>query len=170
MKNLNRWLAEIEDWINVLAFIIMLVLTSANVFSRFVLHASLAFTDEFVTVLFVLCSLAGASVGQRNQTHLGLDFVTGFMPERVQKGLAVFANLFALVFLIILFTFGIGMVRQEWEFKQVSTTMQYPQWIYGLTVPIGSGILILRYLIDTYLKVRALRGGAKTFVISEKEA
>lgn len=152
MKGLNKRLTEIEDWINVITFVIMLTLTSANVFSRFVLHASLAFTDEFVTVLFVLCSLAGSSVGQRNHSHLGLDFVTGFMPEKVQKALSIVANILALIFLVVLFVYGINMVIQEYASGQVSTTMQYPQWIYGLTIPIGSGIMIVRYIVDTYLK------------------
>lgn len=82
MEKINKGLIQVEDWVNVVTFMIMLFLTSINVFSRFVLHASLAFTDEFVTVLFVLCSLAGSSVGQRNHSHLGLDFVTGFMPRK----------------------------------------------------------------------------------------
>ncbi len=53
---------------------------------------------------------------------------------------------------MILFCYGVGMVKQEFILKQVSTTMQYPQWIYGLTIPIGAGIMILRYIYDTYLK------------------
>ena len=127
MKGFNKCLSGIEDWINVVTFVIMLTLTTANVFSRFVLHASLAFTDEFVTVLFVLCSLAGSSVGQRNRAHLGLDFVTGFMPEKTQKALSIVANILAIIFLAILFYFGIGMIQQEYASGQVSTTMQYPQ-------------------------------------------
>lgn len=152
MEKINKGLIQVEDWVNVVTFMIMLFLTSINVFSRFVLHASLAFTDEFVTVLFVLCSLAGSSVGQRNHSHMGLDFVTGFMPGKWQKALSVVANILALCFLMILFCYGVGMVKQEFILKQVSTTMQYPQWIYGLTIPVGAGIMILRYIYDTYLK------------------
>ncbi|MDO5775778.1 MAG: TRAP transporter small permease [Eubacteriales bacterium] len=152
MKSLDKTLSAVEDWISVATFVIMLTLAFANVFSRFVLHASLAFTDEFVTVLFVLCSLAGSSIGQRNRAHLGLDFFTGFLPEKTQKIILVIGNILALIFLVIMFVYGIGMVKQEFIHKQLSTTMQYPQWIYGLTIPIGSGIMILRYIIDTVLK------------------
>ena len=152
MNSVDKALRGIEDWINVVTFVIMLTLTFANVFSRFVLHASLAFTDEFVTVLFVLCSLAGSSVGQRNRNHLGLDFFTSFLPEKAQRFLSFVANILALVFLAILFWHGCGMVKSEYVLKQVSTTMQYPQWIYGLTVPVGSMIMIVRYIIDSILK------------------
>lgn len=170
MKGLNKGLTKVEDWINIITFVIMLVLTSVNVFSRFVLHASLAFTDEFVTVLFVLCSLSGSSVGQRNHSHLGLDFVTGFMPENIQKLLSVLANILALIFLSILFVYGIQMVMQEYASGQVSTTMQYPQWVYGLTIPIGSGVMILRYVVDTYFKRLGLKDKEQdALVIQGKE-
>ena len=103
MNSVDKILRGIEDWVNVVTFVIMLTLTFVNVFSRFVLHASLAFTDEFVTVLFVLCSLAGSSVGQRNRNHLGLDFFTGFLPETAQRFISFCANILALIFLAILF-------------------------------------------------------------------
>ena len=161
MKSFNKALSGIEDWINIITFVVMLSLTFANVFSRFILHASLAFTDEFVTVLFVLCSLAGSSVGQRNRAHLGLDFFTGFLPDKGQKIILILGNILALVLLSILFGYGVGMVKQEYVLKQLSTTMQYPQWIYGLTIPIGSGIMILRYIIDTVLKCQDAFGAGK---------
>ena len=161
MNSFNKTLSAVEDWINNITFVVMLTLTFVNVFSRFILHASLAFTDEFVTVLFVLCSLAGSSIGQRNRAHLGLDFVTGFMPEKVQKIILVIGNILALIFLAILFIYGIGMVKQEFVLKQLSTTMQYPQWIYGLTIPVGSGIMILRYIIDTVLKCQEVAAVGK---------
>ena len=154
MKSFDKGLTKVEDVISIITFIIMLTLTFANVFSRFVLHASLAFTDEYVTVLFVLCSLAGSSVGQRNRYHLGLDFFTSFLPEKGQRIISVIANILALIFLVVLFWYGCGMVKSEYVLKQVSTTMQHPQWIYGLTIPVGSGIMILRYIIDTYLKIQ----------------
>ena len=161
MKSFNKALSGIEDWINIITFVVMLSLTFANVFSRFILHASLAFTDEFVTVLFVLCSLAGSSVGQRNRAHLGLDFFTGFLPDKGQKIILILGNILALVLLGILFGYGVGMVKQEYVLKQLSTTMQYPQWIYGLTIPIGSAVMIFRYIIDTVLKCQDAFGAGK---------
>ena len=162
MDHFNRNLILLEDLLNVATFSIMLTLAFANVVSRFVLQASLAFTDEFVTVLFDLCSFAGASVAQRNRSHLGLDFVTSFMPRKIQKALSIFGNIMALVFLSILFYYGCLMVQQELHSGQLSATMQWPEWIYGMTVPVGAGLMILRYLIDTYLKGLDLRaeGGA----------
>ena len=95
MKILDKIVVKIENYVCIVTFIIMIFLTFANVVSRFLLHMSLSFTEEIVTGLFVIASLAGASVAVRNQSHLGLDFFIGFMPAKVRKVLSVAATVLA---------------------------------------------------------------------------
>lgn len=147
MKILDKIVGKIEDYVCIITLIVMLLLTFANVLSRFVLHFSLSFTEEIVTGLFVIASLSGTSVAVRNRSHLGLDFVIGFMPEKIQKVLTAAATILALFMCGILFVYGVLMVRQEIFLDQVSATMQWPEWIYGMTVPVGAAVLILRYLL-----------------------
>lgn len=147
MKILDKIVCKIEDYLCIITFVIMLVLTFANVVSRFALHMALSFTEEIVTGLFVLASLAGTSVAVRNGSHLGLDFVIGFMPKKVQKILAVLATLLAIILCGTMLYYGIEMVRQEIFLQQVTATMQWPEWIYGLTVPVGAGVLVFRYVL-----------------------
>lgn len=147
MKILDKIVIRIENYICIATFVIMLVLTFANVVSRFVLHFSLSFTEEIVTALFVIASLAGTSVAVRNESHLGLDFVIGFMPKAVQRALSLVAVILAIIMCGIMLYYGILMVRQEMFLQQVSATMQWPEWIYGMTVPLGAGILLLRCIL-----------------------
>ena len=95
MKILDKIVGKIEDYVCIITLIVMLLLTFANVLSRFVLHFSLSFTEEIVTGLFVIASLSGTSVAVRNRSHLGLDFVIGFMPEKIRKVLAAAATILA---------------------------------------------------------------------------
>ena len=147
MKILDKIVVKIENYVCIVTFIIMIFLTFANVVSRFLLHMSLSFTEEIVTGLFVIASLAGASVAVRNQSHLGLDFFIGFMPAKVRKVLSVAATVLAIILCGPRFYYGVLMVRQEMFLEQVTAAMQWPEWIYGLTVPVGAAILVLRYLI-----------------------
>ena len=82
-----------------------------------------------------------------NQSHLGLDFFIGFMPAKVRKVLSVAATVLAIILCGTMFYYGVLMVRQEMFLEQVTAAMQWPEWIYGLTVPVGAAILVLRYLI-----------------------
>ena len=147
MRHLEKIIDSIENIICIGTFLIMLILTFINVVSRFGLHMSLSFTEEIVTSLFVLASLAGASIAIRKQAHLGLDFFTSLLPKKGQKILLIFATLMGIGFCAVVFYYGVLMVTQEYITKQVSATMQWPEWIYGTTVPVGAGLLIIRYLI-----------------------
>lgn len=143
----HKLLSGIENIIVVVTSVIMLVLTFANVVSRYFLHMSLAFTDEIVTALFVIASLAGASIAIRKSAHVGLDFVTSFFPQKVQKLCLMLGCVLGMVFCAILFKLGLDMVIQEFVMKQISETMKWPAWIYGSTVPVGAALLLIRYLV-----------------------
>ena len=106
MKILDKIVVKIENYVCIVTFIIMIFLTFANVVSRFLLHMSLSFTEEIVTGLFVIASLAGASVAVRNQSHLGLDFFIGFMPAKVRKVLSVAATVLAIILCGTMFYMG----------------------------------------------------------------
>jgi len=151
---LNKIVECIEKYVCIFTFSVMLLLTFVNVVSRFVLHMSLSFSEEIVTSLFVLASLAGASMAIRDGSHLGLDYVTSFMPENVQRGQAVAANLLGIVMCSVILYFGVGMVESEHATGQLSATMQWPEWIYGASVPFGACMLIFRYVYAVSLLAR----------------
>lgn len=159
MNFLKQFLENIEKYVCVVTFVVMLTLAFVNVVSRFVMHMSLSFSEEIVTGLFVLASLAGSSLAVRDRSHLGLDFITSFMPQKTQGMLLIIASCLGIFFCLVIFYFGALMVHQEFITKQVSATMQWPEWIYGLTVPVGCGLLILRYIVTIWEQTSALKKG-----------
>ena len=138
----------------------MLALTFINVISRFALHMSLSFSEEIVTSLFVLASLAGTSMAIRDGSHLGLDYITSFMAKPVQRILTALANVLGAGMCCIILYYGIHMVADEFVSKQLSATMQWPEWIYGLSVPFGASLLIFRYCYAIFLISRGYDGVA----------
>ncbi len=160
MITLNKYVENIEKYVCVCTFAVMLLLTFINVISRFVLHMSLSFSEEIVTSLFVLASLAGTSMAIRDGSHLGLDYITSFMAKPVQRFLAGVANLLGVLMCCIILYYGVLMVADEFISRQLSATMQWPEWIYGLSVPLGAALLIFRYCFAIYLLLRGQSGVA----------
>ncbi len=136
----------------------MLLLTFVNVISRFMLHMSLSFSEEIVTSLFVLASLAGTSIAIRDGSHLGLDYITSFMNKKVQRALTYLANFLGIIMCCVILYYGIYMVAGEYTSNQLSATMQWPEWIYGLSVPFGAALLIFRYCYAIYLLLQGKDG------------
>lgn len=141
---MKKILDHIEDYIGAVVFVAMLLLTFANVVMRN-FSASISFTEEITTSLFVLLCMLGTAIAAREQSHLGLGVITEMLPAKVRKCLAAIANVLGVVFSIILLVTGIGMVQTEIEMKQISIALGIPQWIYGSFFPIGAAFMIWRF-------------------------
>lgn len=64
-KRVMDGVAAVEKLILAAAFVLILVLTVGNVFSRKVIHQSWSFTEELVVAVFVLITLMAAALACR---------------------------------------------------------------------------------------------------------
>ena len=158
MKLLNK----IEEGICILCLIAMTTLVFANVFSRYVLHLSLSFSEEITTNLFVLLSMMGTAIAARRRAHLGLSILTDAVNPKLRRALLVFGFGLATVFSFAVFFYGIKMVRNEYILGQVTPSMQWPEWIYGCFVPFGAAFMTLRFAQVTLEELRTPADKVKT--------
>ena len=158
MKILDR----IEEGICILCLIAMTTLVFANVFSRYVLHLSLSFSEEITTNLFVLLSMMGTAIAARRRAHLGLSILTDAVNPKLRRALLVFGFGLATVFSFAVFFYGIKMVRNEYILGQVTPSMQWPEWIYGCFVPFGAAFMTLRFAQVTLEELRTPADKVKT--------
>ena len=62
---MSKILDKIEEYICIICLVAMTILVFANVFSRYALHASLSFSDEITTKLFILLSMLGTAIAAK---------------------------------------------------------------------------------------------------------
>ena len=155
MKILNK----IEEGICILCLIAMTTLVFANVFSRYVLHLSLSFSEEITTNLL---SMMGTAIAARRRAHLGLSILTDAVSPKVRRALLIFGFGLATVFCFAVFFYGIKMVRNEYILGQVTPSMQWPEWIYGCFVPFGAFFMTLRFAQVTLEEIRTPAEQVKT--------
>ena len=84
-KRIADKVASAERHLINLLLLFDVVLTVANVLSRYLLHLKWSFTEEIVVALLVLMSLVGAALCAREKGGLiDMTIVTGRLPPRVQ--------------------------------------------------------------------------------------
>ena len=147
-------LDKIEEGICILCLIAMTALVFANVFSRYVLHLSLSFSEEITTNLFVLLSMMGTAIAARRRAHLGLSILTDAVGPKARRAMMIFGFGLATVFSFAVFFYGIQMVRSEYVLGQVTPSMQWPEWIYGTFVPFGAIFMTIRFAQITIEEIR----------------
>lgn len=136
----------------------MLGLAFANVIGRYVLHSSISFTEEITTALFVLLCTLGTAIAAKHGAHLGLGLITDQLPARAKAVAAFAGNVLAAVLSALLIYTGVFMVQNQYNLKQLSITLQWPEWIYGTFIPIGGTFMLVRFCQAAYRSLKVKEG------------
>lgn len=123
----------------------MTFITVLNVFSRKVMHLSMSFLEEVTTIMFILISLLGAAVAAKRGGHLGLSVFTDFIPKKYQKYVALITWFVASFFCYFLVRYGLVMVAAEYRMGVKTPSLGWPEWIFGMAIPIGGIFIFIRY-------------------------
>lgn len=146
---------NIEELLSAIIMLFMLTITFANIIGRYFFTASISYTEEITTSLFVLLCTLGAAIAVKRNAHLGLSIITDRLSDKWQRRFCIFACILGMVFTLVLTYTGILMTINEYELKQISITLQWPEWIYGSFVPIGAMFITIRFAQATYKALRS---------------
>ena len=154
-------LEKIEKLLACVCVSVMAVLVFANVIARYVFNHSLAVSDEMSTYLFVLMSFMGTAIAARRKAHLGLTIVTDHVSPKARLIISMLMYAVSALFCLLIVIFGVQMVISQYQMGQETATMQWPEWIYGSFVPVGSAFAMFAFLSgmkDMYKEYRVKEG------------
>ncbi len=106
-----RWLDEYAE--EVLLFIlsvIAVVIVFIQVFMRFVMGSSLAWSEELARYCFIWLVYIGISYGVKKQRHIKVDAALLLFKEKGKIVLAMIANILFLAFAILIVIYGLRIV------------------------------------------------------------
>lgn len=151
MKSMVEYL---EDYFCSAILLGMTILTCINVFARYIFKSSMPFVEELTSLGLVIISLTGAAIAAKRGAHLGLTLLTDFLSEKMQKNLIVLGDILGAIFGAVMLYYGTQMALQEYILGQTTAGMQWPEWLFGMFIPISGAVLMIRYL---QLAVKILR-------------
>jgi TRAP-type C4-dicarboxylate transport system permease small subunit len=138
-----RWL-RLEEVVAAGAMAALGLITLANVVARYLTNYSFAFTEEYSIALMVVVALLGGSIAAARNHHMRITWFVENMPRRW----AAFADLLAMLATVVMFGLLIGLggrlVWDEYRFEVTSPGLGEPQWLYTLTLPLFSVLVVVR--------------------------
>lgn len=146
----NAAIKIIEEFFLGGAVFIMALLLISNVVGRN-LFKPIYFVEEIAMVLSIMVTFVGLGYGTRNARHVRMSAIADLMPERVQKGFAIFSSLLSAVIMVILGVAAIQYVIRLKNMKQLTPVLSFPYWIFVLSAPVGFFLAALRYLMAFFL-------------------
>lgn len=146
MKKLSEILNQLEDNFCAVILAIMTVLAFINVIARYVFLASFPWVEELNRLGLVILTYVGAATALKNHAHLGLSILTDRLPKNVQKVTALLGCAAGLFFCYIGIVYGFKMVGNEYSHHVLTQGMQWPEYLFGLWLPVGCVVLGIRFL------------------------
>lgn len=167
-SGLGRFFDAIEETSIAICLGLMTLVTFANVVARYAFEANILWALELTVFLFAWLVLMGMSYGVKKHVHIGVDIVINAVSGGARKALALLAVGACLAFSVLLligawdywYPFATERAWLETDDIPMPEFMQFladamnegeryekmPRWIPYLALPLGVGLLTLRFL------------------------
>ena len=141
-------------------FFVLTVICFVQVVGRYVFNVSPAWTEEMARYLMVWLVFVGSAIAYRYGTHLGVDYLIGFLPKGTKRAWAVGIHVVVACLLVIYMVTGARML--EIGSRQVSSAMRIPMFYPFLAVPVGGALMLLEGITQILMIILEKDGGGKS--------
>nr|WP_320013075.1 TRAP transporter small permease [uncultured Desulfobulbus sp.] len=153
-----RWIAgHLEEVLGAALLAGMAFLALANVITRYIFHYPLAFTEELEINALVWLTLFGTSLAFRRGHHLRMLFFQDKLPPKLRFWLTQLLQLAGIGLFATLGYLGYLQLVDEYVLEITSESLNLPQWIYTLCIPVGCTMIVLRIIEVVVRDVRGMR-------------
>ena len=146
MKNLWTIYNKFEEYVLASSLIVTVILVFMQIIFRYVLNASLSWSEELTRYIFIWQIWLGTSYGLRDDKHIKIELVYNFCKPVGKKFLKIISNLIFLAFCIFLTINGTELVMELATKHSVSSALNIPFAIVYASLPFSSFIVILRLI------------------------
>lgn len=142
-----KFFYRVEDGFLVSALLTMLVLSLGQILLRNLFDTGLLWAESFSRILVLWVAMLGAMVATRESHHISIDVISRYMPESLERALAILTSLFSATVCGIAAWYSFQFV----QFEYLDETMafeQIPSWLCAVILPIGFSVMALRFTIN----------------------
>ena len=146
-QQLRRAAARIEDLVLTLLLTGMILLAFLQIVLRNTADFSISWGDPMLRILVLWLALAGAIVATRDDNHIRIDILSRFLPESFHRLLKRLIDLFSAAVCGTIAWQAMLFVIMEQE-DGAAAFSNIPVWTLELILPIGFGVMALRFLAN----------------------
>jgi C4-dicarboxylate transporter, DctQ subunit len=149
---LNRWLALLEDALNLFAAAAIFFLMFVAVFqivSRTVFGTAIYGYIDYIEQAAPIFALLGIAYCQRLGAHVRMDLIMRGLPKRLLWAMEGLAVVLALIIITLLIDSTFQNFLRAWQRGDSSMDIKLPVWPGKLMVPLALSVLWIRLLLQT---------------------
>jgi TRAP-type C4-dicarboxylate transport system permease small subunit len=151
IRRIDHSFSLFEDWMLFVTVAVALITAMANVILRKATNdLNLYWSDEIVRKVIFFSTYFGALAAVRSRSLIRIDALPQLLPI-LKKPLTLFSHLSVLLFSAIMVWFGGAMTLDKFHDSYSRTaTLQIPEWIFYIVLPVMGLMMFIRTLIVAY--------------------
>lgn len=141
LRKIDRYF---EESICIVLFSVMVLLTFAQVLSRFVFNFSLAWSEEVSRFMFVWLVYISAAMAAKHRRHIRVEIVDQLLPRKVSKWTGLLSDFLWIGFTLLVAYQGYNLTMKVMNHGQLSPATQLPMGYVYMIVPLGFLLISFR--------------------------
>ncbi len=150
MKALRNSLNKLLNILAGISFLAMVIITTWQVITRYILDNPSSWSEELVSYLFAWASLLGTCLVTGERGHMNIPIVTEQFSVHAQKGFAAAGEVIALLFSLIILLYG-GTQITKLAMGQQTSSLGVAVGVFYFVLPLAgalNGLYTILNIID----------------------
>jgi len=148
VRRVNIFLEKLNKIEEIFISIVLLsatLLLFINVIARYFFAFSFKWAEELTRYMIIWITFIGSSVCVRKQKHVGIDALLTKCPLNIRWVLKLIILVIGILFSCILTIYGWKLTGSVMASGQLSPAMMLPMYLAYAAIPLGGGLMIIRY-------------------------
>lgn len=143
-------LNELENDIGAVIMIVITILLTLQVISRYVFGKSFTWAEELSTIMFVWSIYLGIAASILKRKTIRIDAFVNLFPFKAKKVILIFEDLCTIVFCAVMVKPIIGVIQNLHKRSAVTALMRLPVWLTYIIIPICLVLTVIRLVQDIF--------------------
>ena len=149
MKFISRYWASFERILLIVILLSMISLAVLQIVLRNIFEMSFFWIDPFNRMLVLWLAVLGAMVATREREHIAIDILRHYADRGWFGVLGRITSAISAVLCAVMAYHSVRFVYEEYLY-QTTTFSELPAWPFELIMPLGFGVMALRFVIAVF--------------------
>lgn len=133
-----------ERYLLLVFYTLVVVVIGVEVIRRFVLSFSSIWGEEIARFAFIYLTWIGASAGVKNRSHIRIDVIYSWVPERHHVWLYILADVATMAFAVVALYYSLIPIITSINFDSVTDGLRINRSFFLVAVPLGFTMTLVR--------------------------
>lgn len=154
LKKFSKILLKLPENMGIFLIFLIVLLTAAQVFSRYILKNPLGWTEELVRFVFIWSIFVGAVVASKNRQHIRVEIFHKYFSDSVNTFIEIFVNLSIVIFFIYIIPPAFRYALFAYHIKSVASEIS--MFFVYISLPLCGVFMTIYYIIHIIKDIHKL--------------